>query len=87
MYFARWSTLLVAALIASPALYHAFVVADLAYGDALIRFLIAVPVAAIMLSLLRGLAAGYRRGAGMPGRRRSDADVPLPPGLEPDEIV
>ena len=87
MYFARWSTLLVAALIASPALYHAFVTQDMDYGDALTRFLIAVPVAAIMLAVMRGLAAGYRRGAGIPARRRSDGDDALPPGLDPDEIV
>jgi hypothetical protein len=86
MYLARYSTLLVAALIASPALWHAFVVHDLDSVEALTRFLIAVPVAAIMLALLRGLAAGYRRGVGLPARRRADGGSTEAGPLEPDEI-
>jgi hypothetical protein len=59
---AKWSTLLLAALLDSPALYHAFVVHDMDYTSALIRYLIAVVVAALMLSLLQGLTNGYKRG-------------------------
>jgi hypothetical protein len=75
VYLARYSTLMVAALIASPALWHAFVRQDLDPQEALTRFLIAVPVSALMLALLRGLTAGYgrdRRGPKRGGRRRGD---------------
>ncbi|GAA1794857.1 hypothetical protein HC028_17995 [Planosporangium flavigriseum] len=58
---AKLSTLLLAALLDSPALYHAFVVGDMDHTTALVRYLIAVVVAAIMLALLRGLMNGYRR--------------------------
>jgi hypothetical protein len=85
MYVARWSTLLVAALMASPALWQAFVLQSLDPIEAFTRFLIAVPVAAIMLAVLRGMAAGYRRGSGLPKRRQADDDPGAVP-LEPDEI-
>jgi hypothetical protein len=58
---AKLSTLLLAALLDSPALYHAFVAHDMDYTAALIRYLIAVVVAAVMLALLRAMANGYRR--------------------------
>ncbi|GII26142.1 hypothetical protein [Planosporangium mesophilum] len=58
----KWSTLLLAALLDSPALYHAFVLHDLDYTTALVRYLIAVVVAALMLAMLNGLANGYQRG-------------------------
>jgi hypothetical protein len=61
------STLLLAALISGPALWHALVTGDLSISVALARFLIAVPVSGLMLSLLRGLTAGYRAAA----RRRA----------------
>jgi hypothetical protein len=59
---AKWSTLLLAALLDSPALYRAFVTHELDYTTALIRYLIAVVVAALMLALLSGLTNGYKRG-------------------------
>ncbi len=71
------STLLLASLIAGPALYHAFVVGDLSVTSALARFLIAVPVAAIMTAALRWLTASYRlapRQLGQPDEERADAD-------------
>ena len=61
MQLARFPTLLLATLLASPALYHAFVAHDLDPTTALIRFLIAVPVAAIMLAVVRAVTNGYRR--------------------------
>lgn len=73
MYLARWSTLLLAAVLASPALWRAFVVQDLDYTSALTRFLIAVPVSAIMLALLRGMASGYRKLAPANEDRRAPA--------------
>jgi hypothetical protein len=78
----RTSTLLLAALIASPALWQALVTQQLDLTTALTRFLIAVPVSAVMLAMVRGLAAGYRRvvserkPAGEPaGRRRKTDDA------------
>jgi hypothetical protein len=54
-------TLLLAVVLDSPALWHAFVVQDLDYATALTRYLIAVVVAGLMLSLMRWLASEYRR--------------------------
>ncbi|MEN3309551.1 MAG: hypothetical protein V7603_5753 [Micromonosporaceae bacterium] len=67
------STLLLAGLIASPALWHAFVVGDLSTSTALARFLIAVPVSGLMMAILRGLTSGYRSYA-----RRAAATAPEP---------
>jgi hypothetical protein len=61
---ARPSTVAVAVLIDSPALYDAFVQHTLDQSAALVRFLIAVPVSAAMLAVLRAITAPYRR----PGR-------------------
>jgi hypothetical protein len=55
---------MVAALIDSPALWHAFVRHDMTASTALLRFLLAVPASALMLGLLRSVTAAYRR----PGR-------------------
>ncbi len=63
---ARMPTLLLAALLDSPALWHAFVTHDMDPVAALTRFLIAVVVAAVMLAMLRGLANGYLRAAPIP---------------------
>jgi len=72
LYLARWSTLLLAALMAGPALWHAFVQKDLDYVTALTRFLMAVPVSAVMLAMLRGVTARYgpRSAAPRPPERR-----------------
>lgn len=57
----RPSALALAGLMSAPALYQAFVTQSLDVQSALARFLIAVPVAALMLAGLRFLTAGYRR--------------------------
>jgi hypothetical protein len=90
MGFARWPTLLLAAVLDSPALWQAFVTHEMDYTSALMRYLIAVVVAALMLSLLRGLADGYLRSNAAvkaasaaaaaaepekPSRRRTDAEA------------
>jgi hypothetical protein len=80
----RPSTLLLAALMASPALYQAFVTQTLDVEDALIRFLIAVPVAMVMLAGLRLITAGHDAKAAKPkhaddGSRDSDQAEILPP--------
>ena len=59
--FARFSVLLLAAVLASPALWHAFVVGDLDLDTALIRYLIAVLIASFMLGFLRMLYNTYLR--------------------------
>ena len=59
--FARYSVLLLAALLAAPALWQAFVVGDLDVDTALIRYLIAVLVAAVMLAFVRMLYNTYQR--------------------------
>jgi hypothetical protein len=68
------STLLLAGLIASPALWHALVVGDMSISVALARFLIAVPVSGLMMAILRGLTSGYRSYA-----RRAAAAAAAPP--------
>ncbi|MFI5932634.1 hypothetical protein [Actinoplanes sp. NPDC051494] len=63
----RPSVLLFALLISAPALYR-YVLDEVDIGEVLIRFLIAVPIAAILLAGLRFVTAGYGR-AGEPGTR------------------
>jgi hypothetical protein len=62
-------TLLIAGALASPTVYEA-IVGKVEVGDAAIRYLICVPVAAIMLAVLRGLTRGYRPV--QPRRRATD---------------
>jgi len=57
----RPSTLLLAAAISGPALWHAIVLRDLDAGSAMERFLIAVPISALMLHGLRAIMASYAR--------------------------
>ncbi|MDQ1743540.1 MAG: hypothetical protein QOE23_1879 [Pseudonocardiales bacterium] len=59
----RPSVLGLAVLLSTPALWAAFVAGSMGITTALIRFLIAVPVAALMLTLLRMVTAGYARQA------------------------
>jgi hypothetical protein len=54
----RWSVLLFALLISAPALYR-YVFDEIDFTEVLVRFLIAVPVAAILLAGLRFVTAGY----------------------------
>jgi hypothetical protein len=56
----RPSVLLFALLISAPALYR-YVLDEVDITAVLIRFLIAVPVAAILLAALRFVTAGYGR--------------------------
>ena len=70
----RPAALLLALVMASPALYRAFVTENDVRADALARFLLAVPVAALMLAALRFVVTGYGtpEPARIPLRRRSD---------------
>jgi len=54
----RWSVLLFALLISAPALYR-FVLDEIDLTAVLVRFLIAVPIAAVLLAGLRFVTAGY----------------------------
>jgi hypothetical protein len=56
---ARFSTLFLAAVLASPALYAGFWTHTLDMQTALLRYLIAVPVAAVMLGIVRAVTRGY----------------------------
>ena len=53
-------TLLVAVLLSSTALYSAFVAGTMPVSTALTRFLIALPVAAVMVFLFTTVTASYR---------------------------
>ena len=59
----RPSVLGLAILLSAPALWSAFAAGSMGITAALIRFLIAVPVAALMLTLLRMVTASYSRQA------------------------
>jgi hypothetical protein len=63
----RPSVLLFALVISAPALYR-YVLDQLDVTDVLIRFIIAVPIAALLLAGLRFVTAGYGRNgtAGTP---------------------
>jgi hypothetical protein len=65
---ARFPTLFLALLIASPALYAGFVTHQLDMQTALLRLLIAVPVAAVMLGVFRIVTQGYGRKPEEPGK-------------------
>jgi hypothetical protein len=54
------STLLLATAISGPALWQTFMTQQLDLTTGLTRFLIAVPVSAVMLALLDGLTSRYR---------------------------
>jgi hypothetical protein len=56
----RWSVLLFALVMSAPALYR-FVLDEIDLTELLVRFLIAVPIAAILLAGLRFVTAGYGR--------------------------
>ncbi|AGL21230.1 hypothetical protein [Actinoplanes sp. N902-109] len=74
----RPSVLLFALLITAPALYR-YVLDEIDIGQVLIRFLIAVPVAAVLLAGLRFVTAGYGRTE-EPGTRVT----PTPDSSGPD---
>ena len=75
----RWSVLLFALVMSAPALYR-FVLDEIDLTEMLVRFLIAVPIAAILLAGLRFVTAGYGRTdePGIPVTP-SPADPPDPP--------
>ena len=70
-------TLVLATALAAPTLYSAYA-GHVRLGDAATRYLICIPVAAVMLAILRVLTQGYgpveptRRTADQPAARRRD---------------
>jgi hypothetical protein len=58
----RPAVLLFAFVISAPALYR-YVLDELDLTDVLLRFIIAVPIAALLLAALRFVTAGYGRTA------------------------
>jgi hypothetical protein len=88
MALGTYTTLAVAAAIDSPAIWHAAVVQDLDGMTALYRYLIAVPVAAVMLAVLHSITEGYGRGE-EPIRahaQRLDEAEPVTGTLEDEEV-
>jgi hypothetical protein len=73
----RPSVLLFALLISAPALYR-YVLDQVNITTVLMRFLIAVPIAAVLLAALRFVTAGYNR----PGDPAT-AVTPVPSEAEP----
>lgn len=55
--------LVIALLLSAPALWEGFVSGTMSETDALIRFLIAVPVAAVGLGIIRSITSGYTNAA------------------------
>jgi hypothetical protein len=62
----RPSVLLFALVISAPALYR-YVLNQVEITDVLIRFIIAVPIAALLLAGLRFVTAGYGRTSSAQG--------------------
>jgi hypothetical protein len=59
----RPSVLLLATLLASPAIWSAFVGDSMSVTTALIRFLIALPLAALMIAAFGWVVRDYRSGS------------------------
>ncbi|MEV0135028.1 hypothetical protein AB0H83_42075 [Dactylosporangium sp. NPDC050688] len=76
---ARFPTLLLALLIASPALYASLVTHRLDLQTGLLRLLIAVPVAAVMLAVFRVVTRNY----GKPEDRSKEPVTGAPADEEP----
>ncbi|GIJ48687.1 hypothetical protein Val02_55730 [Virgisporangium aliadipatigenens] len=68
------ATLLLAAVLASPTLWTAFVTQQVSYTDAALRYLFCVPAAAVMLWLLRTVVRSF--GPSHPERRGTDKAPP-----------
>lgn len=72
----RPAALLLAVVFASPALYAGLVTGALDLDAALVRFLVAVPVCAVALAVLRELIGTFAAPEGeiveTPARRRTD---------------
>lgn len=70
MFLIQPSTVLLATIIASPAMWGAFVAHDITITAMLGRYVLAIALSAVLLSMLRSLTAAYR------GHRRRPAHAP-----------
>jgi len=77
----RPSVLLFAFVISAPALYR-YVLDQLDLTDVLLRFVIAVPIAALLLAALRFVTAGY----GRTGEDEGDATAVTPTPVDVHEM-
>jgi hypothetical protein len=71
----RMPVLLLAVVLSSPALWSAFATGTMSIEAALLRLLIAFPLSAVMLTILRFIVSPYRGGA-RDGSESSAASVP-----------
>ena len=78
----RPSVLLFALLMSAPALYR-YVTDEVDISQVLIRFLIAVPIAAVLLAGLRFVTAGYGRTEEPGTPAQPTPGGPPGPGAEP----
>lgn len=88
MRFGSWPTLLLAAVIAGPALWHGFVTRDMDPTTALERYLLAVVVAGVMIWAVGLVTDGYAKQAKAARRKvRVVVGKPIPdsnaPGKQP----
>ena len=80
------STLIIAAVLSCSALWSGFVTGSMSVTDALIRFLIAVPVAALMSFAFRVIVRNYGPGSKSEATAADGAPEPVA-GLEPGQAV
>ena len=78
----RPSVLLFALLMSAPALYR-YVTDEVDISQVLIRFLIAVPIAAVLLAGMRFITAGYGRTEEPGTPTTPSPDTPAEAGPEP----
>lgn len=82
----RPSVLWLAAAMAALAIWHALVTQTLDVQSALLRFLIAVPIAAVMVGTLRVIVESYRRQQAR-DEDTADADASTAPGASAPPIA
>jgi hypothetical protein len=81
----RPSVLLLALVMSAPAIYL-YVFGDIDETELLVRYLIAVPVAAIMLAALRMVTAGYGRDKAPGPLNLTGQPPPAPPVVTPEKM-
>ncbi|HEX2902196.1 MAG TPA: hypothetical protein VHO01_01955 [Jatrophihabitans sp.] len=80
------STLLIAVVLSSTALWSGFVTGSMSVTTALIRFLIAVPIAAAMTFALQAITRSYGK-ASAARQRASAAEDTAPVSLDGSQTV
>jgi hypothetical protein len=80
----RLPVLLLALTLSSPALWSAFVSGSMSLETALIRFLIAMPIAALMATVFRSIVRLYERDSVSARRRELAKSLSAQNGINPD---